>query len=300
MPLRSLLLGAAAAALLAGTAAAQTGSFTTGGSGTGTLSAGGTGTGAGTNTGSGPSQLLPQGGVGSGELQRSLSGLPQQGGSALDAAGSAVTGFGADSGPIAATPTPLNAPSAFSGTNGAVVLTPTPRNAPVIGSTAVPPMFGTGVPPLSGDTGLGIAVEGLGTGTGGQAGLVRGAFVRSDGQILSASEFARLQRQFRAQQNQAGAQVIILSGSVFQGTADRPNVVVVPTGRGTAGQARGLTAQTLRRGQPVLQGTVEAPRVIALAPSPGNVLVVQGSQFASTGANETGQIRAQIVELPAE
>ena len=35
----------------------------------------------------------------------------------------------------------------------------------------------------------------------------------------------------------------------------------MPTGQGTAGQGRGLTAQTLRRGQPVLQGTVEAPRV---------------------------------------
>jgi hypothetical protein len=300
MSLRALLLGTTAAAFLAGTAAAQTGSVTTGGSATGGLSAGGTGSGTGTITGSAPTQLLPQGGGGSGDLPRSLSGLPQQGGAqtALDAAESAE--FGTVTGPIATTPTPMNAPSAFSDTGGTRLFTPTPRNAPVLGSTTVPPLFGTGVPPLSGDTGLGFPAQGLETGTGAQAGLARGGFVRFNGQILSVREATQLQRQLQAQQNQAGAQVIILSGSVFQGTTDRPNVVVAPTGQGTAGQARGLTAQTLQQGQPVLQGTVEAPRVIALAPAPGNVLVVQGSQFADTAATGTGQIRAQIVELPAE
>jgi hypothetical protein len=89
--------------------------------------------------------------------------------------------------------------------------------------------------------------------------------------------------------------VIILSGSVFQGTTDRPNVVVAPRG-----DVRGLSAQTLRRGQPVLQGTVEAPRVIALAPAAGNVLVVQGSQVPRGTAAGRGEIRAQIVELPVQ
>ena len=303
MDLRALLLGTAAAALMSiGSAAAQTGSVTAGGSGTGGASAGGTGAGTSTITGSAPTQLLPQGGVGSGEVQRSLSGLPQQGGTpgGLDSAGSAVTDFGAAAGPIATTPTPMNAPSAFTDTGGARIITPTPLNAPVIGSATVPPLSGSAVPPLSGDTGLGIPVQGLENGTGTGTRLVQGGIVRSNGQILSARQAAQLQRQLQAQQNQTAAQVIILSGSVFQGTTDRPNVVVVPTGQGTTGQARGLTAQALQRGQPVLQGTVEAPRVIALAPSPGNVLVVQGSQFANTGANGTGQIRAQIVELPAE
>jgi hypothetical protein len=300
MALRAILAGLAAAALLGGAAAAQTGSVSGGGSAAGGVSSGGAtaGTGTGTFTGTAPTQLVPQGGVGSGDVQRSLSGLPQQGGSALDAAGSAVTEFGSQPGPVATTPSPMNAPSAFSGAGTTAVLTPTPRNAPGFGSTAVPQMFGTSVPPLSGDTGLGIPAQGFGAGSGNQLGLARGGFIRSDGQILSARQAAALQRQLRAQQ-QAGAQVLILSGSVFQGTTDRPNVVVVPTGFASAGQGRGLTQQTLRRGQPVLQGTVEAPRVIALAPAPGNVLVVQGSQ-TGTAANGTGQIRAQIVELPAE
>jgi hypothetical protein len=189
----------------------------------------------------------------------------------------------------------MNAPSAFSDTGTTAVLTPTPRNAPAFGSTSVPQMFGTSVPSLSGDTGLGISAQGPGSGN--QLGLARGGFVRSDGQILSARPAAELQRQLRAQQ-QAGAQVLILSGSVFQGTTDRP-VVVAPSGFASVSQGRGLTQQMLRRGQPALQGTVEAPRVIALAPAPGNVLVVQGSQTGAT-ANGTGQIRAQIVELPAE
>jgi hypothetical protein len=302
MALRSFLVGVAAAALLAGTAAAQTGSFSTGGSTAGSMSSGGAATGSGTFTGTAPTQLLPDDGVGSGDLQRSLSGLPQQGGtqSAFEGADSAVTDFGNASGPIATTPTPLNAPSSFSGSGGTAVFTPTPRNAPVFGSTAVPPMFGTGVPPLSGDTGLGVPVQGLATGAVTGTGLARGGFSRSEGQILSAREAARLQQQLTAQQVQSGAQVIVLSGSLFQGTTDRPNVVVVPTGRAVAnGQARGLTAQRLQPGQAVLQGTTEAPRVIALVPSPGNVLVVQGGQGSAATAGD-GTIRAQIVELPAE
>ena len=303
MSLRSLLLGVTAAALLAGTAAAQTGSFSAGGSTTGGVSSGGTATGSGTFTGSGPTQLLPQDGVGSGDLQRSLSGLPQQGGtpSALDAAGSAVTDLGSAPGAIATTPTPMNAPSSFSGGDGAAVLTPTPSNAPVFGSTAVPPMAGTSVPALSGDSGLGNPVQGFATGTATGIGLARGGFLRSDGQIRSAREAAQLQQQqLRTQQSQAGAQVLILSGSLFQGTTDRPNVVVIPTGQtGAAGQAGGLNAQRLQPGQAVLQGTLEAPRVIALVPSPGNVLVVQGSQGSAIAGGD-GTIRAQIVELPAE
>jgi hypothetical protein len=300
MPLRSLLLGAAAVALLAGTAAAQTGSFSTGGATAGGVGTGGTASGSGTLTGSAPTQLLPQGGVGGGDLQGSLSGLPEQGGTGSF---EGTTGFGA-SGPIGATPSPMNAPSSFSGTDGTAVLTPTPRNAPVFGSTSVPPLSGTAVPPLTGDTGLGVPVQGLPTGTATGTGLARGGFLRSDGQILSAREAAQLQQQqlqqLRNQQGQAGAQVVILSGSLFQGTTDRPNVVVVPTGRTVAGgQTGGLTAQRLQRGQAVLQGTLEAPRVIALVPSPGNVLVVQGSQGSATAAGD-GTIRAQIVELPAE
>jgi hypothetical protein len=295
MDLRALLLGTAAAALMSiGSAAAQTGSVTAGGSASGGISAGGTGAGTSTMTGSTPTQLLPQGGVGGGQIQRSLSGLPEQGGTqgAQDAAGSGVTDFGADAGPIATTPTPMNAPSTVTDTGGARVFTPTPLNAPALGSTAVPPLSGSTVPPLSGDT---VPVQGLENGTGTDTRLVQGGIVRSNGQLLSARQAA--QQQLRARQNQAGAQVIILSGSVFQGTTDRPNVVVVPTGQGRTGQARGLTAQSVQRGEQVLQGTVEAPRVIALAPSPGNILVVQGSQLGTSGA---GQVRAQIVELPAE
>jgi hypothetical protein len=252
-----------------------------------------------------PTRLLPQDGVGTGEIQRSLSGLPQQGGgNTLEAAASPVTDAGDGTGPIA-TPTPMNAPSTLSGATGTAVLTPTPLNAPAVGSTAVPPLLGTSVPPLSGDTGLGAVPEEPGAGNRLQPQqLIREGFVRFDGQILSAREASRLQQQLLSQQqNQAasGAQVIVLSGSVFQGTTDSPNVVVVPTRRSASGQARGLAARSLSRGQPVLQGTVEAPRVIALAASPGNVLVVQGSQFGSAeGGAAGGQIRAQIVELPAE
>jgi hypothetical protein len=300
MAFRALLAATAAVALFAGGAAAQTGSVSSGGSTAGGVSSGGatTGTGTGTFTGAAPTQLVPQGGVGSGDVQRSLSGLPQQGGSALDAAGSAVTEFGSQPGPVATTPSPMNAPSAFSDTGTTAVLTPTPLNAPAFRSTPVPPLSGTTVPAFGGTSGRGISVQGLEAGALDQFGRSGGGFIRSDGQVLSARQAAELQRELRAQQ-QAGAQVLILSGSVFQGTTDRPNVVVSPTGFAAARQGRGLTQQTLRRGQPVLQGTVEAPRVIALAPAPGNVLVVQGSQTGVT-SNGTGQVRAQIVELPAE
>jgi hypothetical protein len=305
MSSRALLLGTAASVLvLIGAAEAQTNSMATGGSGAGGVTTGGTGAGAVTNAL--PTQLLPQGGVGTGDIQRSLSGLPQQGGtgSTLEAAGSPVT-EGGGSGPIATTPTPMNAPSTLSGTGGTAVLTPTPLNAPATGSTAVPPLLGTSVPALDGESGLGTVPGEPGAGDRIQPRqLIREGFVRFDGQILSAREASRMQQQLLSQQqNEAasGAQVIVLSGSVFQGTTDSPNVVVVPTRQGVSGQARGLTARNLSRGQPVLQGTVETPRVIALAASPGNVLVVQGSQLGSVeGGTGAGQVRAQIVELPAE
>jgi hypothetical protein len=198
----------------------------------------------------------------------------------------------------------MNAPSTLSGSSGTAVLTPTPLNAPGVGSVAVPPLTGTTVPALGVGTGSGIAPEEPGSANGIQRRLIREGFVRFDGQILSAREASRLQQQRLSQQQAqaaAGAQVIVLSGSVFQGTIDSPNVVVVPASRDSSNQFRGLTAQNLGRGQPVLQGTVDAPRVIALAPAPGNVLVVQGSQLASAqNGPGAGQIRAQIVELPAE
>jgi hypothetical protein len=305
MSSRALLLGTAASVLvLIGAAAAQTNSMATG-SGAGGVTTGGTG--AGVATPAAPTQLLPQGGVGTGDIQRSLSGLPQQGGtdSTLEAAGSPVT-EGGGSGPIATTPTPMNEPSTLSGTGGTAVLTPTPLNAPATGSTAVPPLLGTSVPALDGESGLGTVPGESGAGDRIQPRqLIREGFVRFDGQILSAREASRMQQQLLSQQqNEAasGAQVIVLSGSVFQGTTNSPNVVVVPTRQGVSGQARGgLTARSLSRGQPVLQGTVEAPRVIALAASPGNVLVVQGSLLGSVeGGTGAGQVRAQIVELPAE
>jgi hypothetical protein len=319
---RALLLGTAASVLVwAGAAMAQTGSVTTGGSAAGGATVGGTaevgtagsaaggavvdGTGAGAMTQAAPTQLLPQGGVGTGDIQRSLSGLPQQGGtgSALETAGSAIADVGDDTGPVVATPTPMNAPSTLSGSSGTAVLTPTPLNAPGVGSSAVPPLTGTAVPALGVGTGSGVAPEEPGPANSIQRRLIREGFVRFDGQILSAREASRLQQQRLSQQQTqaaAGAQVIVLSGSVFQGTTDSPNVVVVPASRSASSQSRGLIAQNLGRGQPVLQGTVDAPRVIALAPAPGNVLVVQGSQIADAGAAGTGQIRAQIVELPAE
>jgi hypothetical protein len=304
MSARAFLLGTAASVLVSiGAAMAQTGSMTTGGSGTAGGTAGGTGTGIVTDAA--PTQLLPQDGVGTGEIPRSLSGLPQQGGgNILEAAASPARDAGDGAGPIATTPTPMNAPSVLSGETGTAVLTPTPLNARGVGSTAVPPLLGTSVPPLSGDTGPGAAPEEPAGNRLQPQQLIREGFVRFDGQILSVREASRLQQQLLSQQqNEAasGAQVIVLSGSVFQGTTDSPNVVVVPTRRGAAGQARGLTARSLSRGQPVLQGTVEAPRVIALAASPGTVLVVQGSQFGSVEAGTgAGPIRAQIVELPAE
>ena len=303
MPSRTLLLGTAASVLvLIGAAAAQTNSMATG-SGAGGVTTGGTG--AGVATPAAPTQLLPQGGVGTGDIQRSLSGLPQQGGTGntLEAAGSSVT-EGGGSGPIATTPTPLNAPSTLSRTGGTAVLTPTPLNAPATGSI-VPALLGTSVPALGVGTGIGAAPEEPAPANGIQPRqLIREGFVRFDGQILSAREASQLQQQRLSQQQvqaAAGAQVIVLSGSVFQGTTDSPNVVVVPASRGSSNQSRGLTAQNLGRGQPVLQGTMDAPRVIALAPAPGNVLVVQGSQFSSAESGPgAGQIRSQIVELPAE
>ena len=296
MALRSVFLGSVAAILLAaGTAGAQT-SVLSGGAGTG----GGTATaGTGSNAGSSsPTQLLPEDGAGSGSIDRTLSGSDQQGGGqsgqgALDAAGSPIDGMRTDSGPIAATPSPMNAPSMLSGTGGSAVLTPTPMNAPRL--VTVPALSGTAVPQLGGAAGTATAVGGL-SGTG----IAEGGLPRSNARVLGPREAAQLRQQLQAQRDRTGAQVIILSGSVFQGTTDRPNVVVAPRGLTARGDARGLSAQTLRRGQPVLQGTVEAPRVIALAPAAGNVLVVQGGQVPRATASGRGEIRAQIVELPAQ
>ncbi len=97
--------------------------------------------------------------------------------------------------------------------------------------------------------------------------------------------------------SEPGLRILILSGSPLQGTADRPSVLVVPRALAAAGERRGLSARTLKRGQPVLQGTVEAPRVIALAPlARAGVQLVQGSQL---GGRAGSAVRPQIVELPA-
>ena len=296
MALRSVFLGSVAAILLAaGTADAQT-SVLSGGSG-GT-SGGTAAAGSGSDAGSSPTQLLPEGGAGSGSIDRTLSGSGQQGGGqsgqgALDAAGSPIDGMETESGPIATTPSPMNAPSVLSGTGGSSVLTPTPMNAPRL--VTVPALSGTAVPQLGGAGGTATAVGGQ-SGTG----IAEGGLLRSNARVLGPREAAQLRQQLQARRERTGAQVIILSGSVFQGTTDRPNVVVAPRGLAARGDARGLSAQTLRRGQPVLQGTVEAPRVIALAPAAGDVLLVQGSQVPRATAAVRGGIRAQIVELPAQ
>jgi hypothetical protein len=293
---RSVFLGSVAAILLAaGTAGAQT-SVLSGGGGTG----GGTAS-AGTSSDAGsssPTQLLPEDGAGSGSIDRTLSGSDQQTGGqsgqgALDAAGSPIEGMGADSGPIATTPSPMNAPSALSGTGGSAVLTPTPMNAPRL--VTVPALSGNAVPQLGGAAGTATAVGGPSG-----IGMAEGGLLRSNARVLGPREAAQLRQQLQAGRDRTGAQVIILSGSVFQGTTDRPNVVVAPRGLTARGDLRGLSTQTLRSGQPVLRGTVEAPRVIAFAPAPGNVLVVQGSQLPGGTAAGQAEIRAQIVELPAE
>jgi hypothetical protein len=297
MALRSVFLGSVAAILLAaGAAGAQT-SVLSGGSGgtSGGTAAAGSGSDAGSSS---PTQLLPEGGAGSGSIDRTLSGSGQQGGGqsgqgALDAAGSPIDGMETESGPIATTPSPMNAPSVLSGTGASSVLTPTPMNAPRL--VTVPALSGTAVPQLGGAGGTATAVGGQ-SGTG----IAEGGLLRSNARVLGPREAAQLRQQLQARRERTGAQVIILSGSVFQGTTDRPNVVVVPRGLAARGDARGLSAQTLRRGQPVLQGTVEAPRVIALAPAAGDVLVVQGSQVPRGTASVRGEIRAQIVELPVQ
>ena len=294
MALRSMFLGSLAALLLALEPAGAQTSVMSGGTGGGTA---GTASNVGSSSAS-PTQLVPNGGAGTGSIQRSLSGSVQQGGvqsgqSALDSAGSPIGDLGSDTGPISTTTSPMNAPSTLSGTGTSAVLTPTPMNAPRIGFVTVPPLSGTTVPPL-GNAALGANAGGGLNGTA----VTQGRLLRSDGRALGPRETAQLLEQLQAQQNRSGAQVIILSGTVFQGTTDRPNVVVAPRGLTARGDLRGLSSQTFRRGQPVLEGTLEAPRVIALAPAPGNVLVVQGSQISP--GTEAGQIRAQIVELPAQ
>lgn len=100
------------------------------------------------------------------------------------------------------------------------------------------------------------------------------------------------------QRPEPGPRILILSGSPLQGTADRPSVLVVPRALASAGERRALSARALERGEPVLQGTVEAPRVIALAPlARDGVQLVQGGQF---GGRAGAAVRPQIVELPAE
>ena len=86
----------------------------------------------------------------------------------------------------------------------------------------------------------------------------------------------------------------------FTNAATEPNVVATSTVLTNRNRIRGLSSRSLTQGQPVLQGTTEAPRVIAFTPAPGNVLVVQGSGISNNGLNiGTGQVRAQIVEVPA-
>ena len=277
---RLMLLSSAAALLLAGgVAGAQQLSGTTSAAG---------GTNAGAVSRSAPTSLLPQGGVANvttnGTLNQQNGTLSQQNSAANAAVLSGQTQFNTTTGQTSVVPVPMNTPGF--------------ATAPI----AVPPPSGTTVPPLSGDTGLG-------TPTQIQSPAAQQAFNQQlQLQQLQQAQQLQLQtgQQFTAQQLQpqpslqTGGQILVLSGSVFQGTTSQPNVIATNANLNARNRIRGLSTRNLSRGQSVLQGTTQAPQVIAFTPAPGNVLVLQGSGLSATGVNSGGgQVPAQIVEVPA-
>jgi hypothetical protein len=282
-----MLLSSAAALLLAGgVAGAQQLSGTTSAAG---------GTNAGAVSRSAPTSLLPQGGVANvttnGTLNQQNGTLNQQNGTLSQqnsAANAAV----------------LSGQTQFNTTTGQTSVVPVPMNTPGFATApiAVPPPSGTAVPPLGGDTGLG-------TPTQIQSPAAQQAFNQQlQLQQLQQAQQLQLQtgQQFTAQQLQpqpslqTGGQILVLSGSVFQGTTSQPNVIATNANLNARNRIRGLSTRNLSRGQSVLQVTTQAPQVIAFTPAPGNVLVLQGSGLSATGVNSGGgQVPAQIVEVPA-
>jgi len=233
-----------------------------------------------------PTSLLPQGGAGNvrtnGTLNQQNGTVNQQNSAANAALLSGQTQLNTATGQAAALP--LN-------TTGLTA-------APV----GVPPLSGTAVPALGGDTGLGFPAPTQTTQT--QQGLDQQLQL----QRLQQAQQLQLQtgqqltgQQLQAQPNvQTGGQIVVLSGSVFQGTTSQPNVIATNANLNARNRIRGLSTRNLARGQSVLQGTTEAPQVIAFTPAPGNMLVLQGSGLSATGVNSgTGQVRAQVVEVPA-
>ncbi len=228
-----------------------------------------------------PTSLLPQNGFGN---SGTSGGLTQQNSVTSPAIVSGQTQLNTVTSPVPTVPVPMNTPGF-----GTAPLT-------------VPPPSGTAVPPLGGDTGLGLPTQI-------QSPAAQQAFNQQlQLQQLQQAQQLQLQRgqQLTAQQTQAqpglqtGGQIVVLSGSVFQGTTSQPNVIATNANLNTRNRVRGLSARNLLRGQSVLQGTTQAPQVIAFTPAPGNVLVLQGSGLSSSGVNTgAGQVRAQVVEVPA-
>jgi hypothetical protein len=228
-----------------------------------------------------PTSLLPQNGFGN---SGTSGGLTQQNSVTSPAIVSGQTQLNTVTSPVPTVPVPMNTPGF--------------GTAPI----AVPPPSGTAVPPLGGDTGLGLPTQI-------QSPAAQQAF-NQQLQLQQLQQARQLQlqtgQQLTAQQTQAqpglqtGGQIVVLSGSVFQGTTSQPNVIATNANLNTRNRVRGLSARNLVRGQSVLQGTTQAPQVIAFTPAPGNVLVLQGSGLSSSGVNTgTGQVRAQVVEVPA-
>ena len=228
-----------------------------------------------------PTSLLPQSGFGN---SGTSGGLTQQNSVTSPAIVSSQTQLNSVTSPVPTVPVPMNTPGF--------------GTAPI----TVPPPSGTAVPPLGGDTGLGLRTQI-------QSPAAQQAFNQQlQLQQLQQAQQLQLQtgQQLTAQQQQAqpglqtGGQIVVLSGSVFQGTTSQPNVIATNANLNTRNRVRGLSARNLIRGQSVLQGTTQAPQVIAFTPAPGNVLVLQGSGLSSSGVNTgTGQVRAQVVEVPA-
>jgi len=228
-----------------------------------------------------PTSLLPQNGFGN---SGTSGGLTQQNSVTSPAIVSGQTQLNTVTSPVPTVPVPMNTPGF--------------GTAPI----TVPPPSGTAVPPLGGDTGLGLPTQI-------QSPAAQQAFNQQlQLQQLQQAQQLQLQtgQQLTAQQQQAqpglqtGGQIVVLSGSVFQGTTSQPNVIATNANLNTRNRVRGLSARNLIRGQSVLQGTTQAPQVIAFTPAPGNVLVLQGSGLSSSGVNTgAGQVRAQVVEVPA-
>ena len=290
---RALLLGSVLSSLLmAGPASAQ--QTATGGTTSGTTGAAATGA---------PISLLNgQGGLSQG-LQRTLPGTQSLSGARLEGTDLSTEGTGV-AGAIVTTPTPMNAAgSVLDGTvgQGAIATTPSPFDdaANTDSSSTVPPLSGTTVPALGGDAGTGLSTRGLPRGVVNGSGFGQGNATDAGGGLL-ARRLAGA-GQVQQGQQQAGPQIIVLSGSVLRGVAGTSNVIVLPGSAANAVQPRGL-ARRLGQMQAVLQGTTQTPSVITFAPAPGNVLIVQGSGIPASGRNgsEQGRLRAQIVELPAD